>query len=62
MPVERFRNRQDTIVLIGPLDEIYGKSEPEIRDYLARGWTFVGSRTDPNAGPKMTLTFTKERE
>jgi hypothetical protein len=60
--VERFRNRRDTIVLIGPLDELYVAAGPEIADYLSKGWTFEKSQTHPNAGPKMELVFTKERE
>jgi hypothetical protein len=62
MAVERIRNRRDTILLIGPLAEIYVAAGPEIEDYLSRGWTFAGSKTDPNSGPQMQLIFTKERE
>jgi hypothetical protein len=60
--VERIRNRTDVILLIGPLHEIYTAAGPEIEDYISRGWTFTNSRTDPNQGPRMQLTFTKERE
>jgi hypothetical protein len=62
MAVERIRNRRDEILLVGPLNEIYVAAGPEIEDYLSRGWTFKGSKTEPNAGPTMTLIFMKERE
>lgn len=62
MAVERFRNRKDQIVLVGPLEEIYAAAGPEIEDYLRREWTFDNSKTEPNAGPKMTLNFSKERD
>jgi hypothetical protein len=62
MTVERFRNRTDVIVLIGPLPELYEVAGPEIEDYLTKGWTFESSKTLPNAGPKMELHFTKERD
>lgn len=61
MSVEKSVNRKDTVVLIGPLDEIYSASGPIIEEYLSRNWTFDGSRTDPNHGPKMELTFVKEK-
>jgi hypothetical protein len=62
MAVERIRNRQDVIVLVGPLAEIYAAAGPEIEDYLNRGWTFKSSKTDPNSGPQMQLIFIKERD
>lgn len=62
MAVERIRNRTDVILLVGPLNEIYIAAGPEIEDYLSRGWTFRSSKTEPNQGPTMTLTFMKERE
>lgn len=62
MAIESFRNRTDVIVLIGPLDELHTAAGPIVADYLSRKWTYVSSITNPNAGPKMELTFTKERD
>ena len=62
MAVEQFRNRTDEIVLIGPLDQIYTAAGPIIQDYLNKNWTFQGSKTNPNGGPRMDLKFTKERD
>jgi hypothetical protein len=61
MAVETFINRTDTAVLTGPLDELYLAAGPIIRQYVNRGWTLQQSRTDPNAGPQMTLIFFRER-
>jgi hypothetical protein len=62
MAVAKQLNRTDTIVLTGPLNELYDAAGPIIEDYLSRNWTFQNSKTEPNAGPRMELRFLKERE
>jgi len=61
MSVTETVTRRDTVILIGPLAELYERAGNIITRYLEREWLLERSTTEPNAGPKMELRFLKER-
>lgn len=61
MSVEQTITRRDTVVLIGPLAELYERAGTIVTKYLGKGWLLERSTTEPNSGPQMELRFIKER-
>jgi hypothetical protein len=61
MSVQQTVTRRDTVILIGPLEELYERAGIVVTRYLGMNWTLERSTTEPNAGPRMQLQFIKER-
>lgn len=55
-------NRRNQVILTGPLEELFTASQPIVDEYLSKHWTLQNTQTNPNGGPSMMLTFTKEKE
>lgn len=62
MAVVQFLSRRNQVILTGPLEELFAASQPIVDEYLGKHWTLQSTQTNPNGGPSMTLTFTKEKE
>lgn len=62
MAVQQSRNRRDTIIFVGPLDECFAAAQSVVADYTGRNWLVNNSRAEPNNGPRLVIVFTKENE
>lgn len=61
MAVTQTRNRRDTVILTGPLAEIFAAAPVVVSDYEGRNWTLQNTSTDLQ-GPRLVLVFVKENE